>query len=312
MNYRTIFIFLLLLLPQLSNAASVSDFNPVAHWSFDEEDGIAYDSTPNGNDLTDNNTVGRVSGLIGNAADFEATQSEYFSITDNTSFTFGNNQLAISVWFDIETCASGYNPYFVKSGTAEFDFYGTNCLIDGIVEKDSGSPPYSNGGKSTVQSGITSGWHHICWFIDTDGDLRSYYDASDVTNYGNDNTNPIKDVNNNIRIGQRTGTQYYDGLLDEFSVFDSFSDGDTLCTTLYNSGTPLPYEETIASTTAPFLIPLHDNMPEIQSIVCETATCTINYATSTKTYANIDTMFILFLAVLISMVGMAVLTKKLL
>ena len=51
-------------------------------WRLEEESGTRYDGSPNGNHLADHDTVGWGTGQIGRAADFEAGNGEYLSISD--------------------------------------------------------------------------------------------------------------------------------------------------------------------------------------------------------------------------------------
>ena len=48
----------------------------------DEESGVRYDSSTNGNDLTEHNTVGSATGQVGRPPTWSLTNSEYLDIAD--------------------------------------------------------------------------------------------------------------------------------------------------------------------------------------------------------------------------------------
>lgn len=76
--------------------------NLVSHWKLDEASGTRADSFAS-NDLTDNNTVGSATGLINNAADFEAGNSEYLSHADNTDLRTGDVDFTFAGWVKLES-----------------------------------------------------------------------------------------------------------------------------------------------------------------------------------------------------------------
>jgi hyaluronoglucosaminidase len=69
--------------------------NLVAYWKLNETSSTRFDSTSNNNDLTDNNTVGSVTGKIGNAADFNGTN--YLSAPNNATFS-PTGHFTITAW----------------------------------------------------------------------------------------------------------------------------------------------------------------------------------------------------------------------
>jgi hypothetical protein len=74
----------------------------VAWWSLDEESGTRYDSHAS-YDLTDNNTVGYISGKQGNAADFVHANDEYLSAADISAPWSANSDMTIAAWIKIDT-----------------------------------------------------------------------------------------------------------------------------------------------------------------------------------------------------------------
>jgi hypothetical protein len=78
----------------------------VAHWELGEASGSRADSTANANTLVDNNTVTQATGLIGNAAQFVRTNSEWLSIADNANLSMGDIDFTIALWARWDTLAA--------------------------------------------------------------------------------------------------------------------------------------------------------------------------------------------------------------
>lgn len=79
--------------------------NLTAYWSMDEASGTRADSTGNGYDLTDNNTVPSGTGLINNAADFTAANSEYLNVN---SVPAQGLQLTVAGWLNLDVKTTAY------------------------------------------------------------------------------------------------------------------------------------------------------------------------------------------------------------
>jgi len=228
-------------------AAGISDYNPIAHWTCDETSGVRYDSTANAFDLTDNNTVSYATGLLSNACDFERGNSEYLSITDQAVLDLPSN-FTVNMWVNLESLPStySYSPgLFTKvasgSGYAiTIDWSGSNQPV--WVRHDAASSIIGTTGLSV------STWYMMTFTFD--GTNIKYYlnGASDASQqaYSAHTGN-----NYDLNIGRSTlyTTRYYDGLIDEISVFDTALTGAEVAV-LYNSGTPLPFTgESMSSTT---------------------------------------------------------------
>lgn len=76
----------------------------VAYWTMNEDSGTRADSAGD-NDLTDNNTVGAVPGIIGNAALFVAANNEYLECADDVALNIGGGDFSIQAWHREETAS---------------------------------------------------------------------------------------------------------------------------------------------------------------------------------------------------------------
>jgi prepilin-type N-terminal cleavage/methylation domain-containing protein len=87
----------------------------VAYWKLDESSGARYDSV-GASDLTDNNTVGYVSGAVNNAADFQ-NDSERLSVGGNADLRLTNAAWSLSFWFKADAVpVGGDSKYIISAG----------------------------------------------------------------------------------------------------------------------------------------------------------------------------------------------------
>ena len=112
----------MLLNPSMSFGSSTLNNGLVAVWKLEETSGTRNDSKGS-NHLTDNNTVLSAAGKLGTAADFEATNSEYLSIADNTDLSTGDIDFTFAFWVRLESKAA--NMFFATkqagAGSREFN-----------------------------------------------------------------------------------------------------------------------------------------------------------------------------------------------
>lgn len=246
---------MLVLLPSLSRAEdSIDDFSVVSHWTCDETSGVRYDSnTLNAYDLTDNNTVGYATGLLNNACDFEFDNSEYLSRATAVNIPDSNEARTISAWIKLESKNTGYGydialDYGAENTNQEFNLLYYNGATGSEADDKAFMDKYGSGLSGTVASLALGTWYH--YVITYDGtDVKWYLNGSSA---GSATAGTINTGSGDLNLGRRgagtMATGYYDGLLDEISIFSSALTA-TQVTTLYNSGTPLPYSYTAPSST---------------------------------------------------------------
>ena len=221
-------------------AAVPTDF--VSCWDLEESSGTRVDeNTSNSNDLTDNNTVTSGTGVQGNAADFEDTNSEYLSISDATQTGLDiTGDMTVSYWFNLETLPpSGDQNVFVAkwAGAGQqsivLDLYnsaGTYLLR--FVKRDSGGTAAN---ASHTISPSTGTWYHAVGTFDaTAQDLTIRFNDTSQTQDTSAQSS-IKDSNAPFHLGQYSGAFYHDGLIDIVEVYDRVLTGAEI-TSLYNSG----------------------------------------------------------------------------
>jgi len=226
----------LLLLPNLTLAVGISDFNPVSHWTCNETSGVRYDSnTTNSNDLTDNNTVSYATGLLGNACDFESGSSEYLSYADDAYFEF-DNSFTFSYWAKLESDVDGI--VIGKWNNTSQGFWVQNTGTGDVTLR------YTDEDQNTAdKAGMNEigTWHHIVLQYDA-GTVKYWQDGVYQTPAISVSNQTITDGSAIFTIGktQFFNSNYYDGLLDEIALFDDILATSTI-EDLYNAGTPLCY-----------------------------------------------------------------------
>lgn len=246
----------LLTLPLLTLAEdSIDDFSVVSHWTCDETSGVRYDSnTLNAYDLTDNNTVGYATGLLSNACDFETTNSEYLSRATAANIPISNANRTISAWINVESLNTGYSydvifDYGAESCNQEFNLLHTNAGTGGTTDDGPFMDKYCAGLSGTLATLPLSTWLH--YVIVYDGTNVKWY--KNGTSTGSATAGTINTATGDINVGRRgagaMAVGYFDGLIDEISVFDTALSA-TQVATLYNSGTPLPYTYTPPATSS--------------------------------------------------------------
>jgi MSHA biogenesis protein MshQ len=192
--------------------------NYVGVWHLNETSGTRYDSTSNGNHLTDQNTVAYVPGKIGGCADFEESASERLYITDaaQTNLDITGN-LTMQAWV---------KPESVPGSVTFLDKYaGSNAGYRMRIHSNSWFE-YSvyDGSTNEVRSPVPVNppdtWPPDTWYF-----LVGVYDGSDVIIY-TDAADPdtishsggISTNSEDFEIGARGNDKFYDGLIDEVRI----------------------------------------------------------------------------------------------
>ncbi len=231
--------------------------NLISYWKMDEASGNALDAH-GANDLTDNNTVGSATGIIGNARDFEADNSEFFNIADNADLSVDNTSngdigFTIQAWVKLES-QPGTLPIVGKfddnfSPGREYLLYwnsGTNRFTFGVTFD--GGEGFQQVSADTFGNISTGVWYLIhAWYDPLDSRLHI------CVNAGLDDSGLF--VSTNVidpptaapfTIGSYDSTTYFDGLIDEVGFWKRVLTSQER-TDLYNSGAGLAYPFTPAA-----------------------------------------------------------------
>ncbi len=212
----------------------------VSYWSLEEASGTRNDSHGTSH-LTDNNTVGSATGLVGTAADFEQDNSEYLSIADNVGLSTGDIDFSFAGWVYLETNV-GFPVLFSKGPAGvnrEYVFY----LAFGV-------PQWEATGTIAWGSSLSNGaWYHVVvWHTATTGSPANQLGI--VINNGTPVTGSTTgsglDGSDDFQLGAANSQSlYWDGLVDEFGFWKKVLT-PTEITWLYNSGAGRSYADIVA------------------------------------------------------------------
>lgn len=203
----------------------------VAYWKMDETSGVRYDAHAN-HDLTDNNTVGYTSGIIGNAAMSVAGNNEYL----NASGVFSTSLLSVSGWFTAGTSTAIFMQLLGGEDietqlyyNASYDnVYVTLVEYDGAIECEEWA--YFSVDETALSHAVlvqdrASQVIYVYW----NGALESTLDYSTCGDLPDSRDYDIRFLSNSA-------------LVDEVALYDRLLNSDEI-DTLYNAGDGLSYDE---------------------------------------------------------------------
>lgn len=225
------------------------------HWQLEETSGNRTGSL-NSTVLTDVNTVGYATGKQGNGGDFERSASEYLTVA--TAVGSGvDDDLSFGFWIKPESIPDGVSSYLFSQLFSYQIVDGTNSYYASLLL-------FRYGAANTIQillkgntttedyytHSLSAGtWYYIGFTVDKGTGYTLTINGSSVKT----GTAPTKKTSSPpsgdsyLEIGEsRDGTtrygRYYDGLMDELSVWNtarSVADYSAI----YNSGNGIPYDE---------------------------------------------------------------------
>lgn len=227
---KLLLLSLAILCPVLANAQLLIDpyrFGPTstlnngitAYWKLDEtSDGSGpvtrVDSGPNGQDLTDNNTVASAAGKINLAADLVSVNDESLSRADSPTMSTGDISFTFCAWvkYNIK------NRYILaKTDNATGDEYGLD------MTGDQWRFWIANGATYKVAT-TTGTWSTNTWYM-----IVGWHDASantvniQVNNgsvFSTDTAGTAPDSGGStFRLGQYRTVVPFDGLIDEVAFW---------------------------------------------------------------------------------------------
>ena len=220
----------------------ISSLSPIGWWRMGDNDGgtgtTITDQGSGGNDgtLTNGPTYSTDVPSFTNtySVDFDGTDDS-LDVSSTSDYAFGSSGFSISFWFkggstndssgygvnifDMRTSLGGSQPSLwieTKGASSLVKYYASNA--------------YRVSTTATINSGT---WYHLA--ITNDGSTTKIYLDGNSIGTGSDPTNYVAAP---LRIGGYHGNQnYYDGLVDEFAIFNSELSASDV-TAIYNSGTP--------------------------------------------------------------------------
>lgn len=232
----------------IKNDASLGDGNLVSVWLTDSS-GLLTD-LHGSNDLTNNNTVTLTTGVQGDAGDFEATNTEWLSITDASQTGLDiTGDISVAFWLKAESTTAGI--YVSKDDASDRSFWfqidgagKTNCFFQ------DGSNNQTRFRQTTATVTDTATDYHIVMTIDVSvPSCTMYVDGSSVAVTTElSAATSIKNSATPFEIGRFGGnSNYVDGIINQVAIYSKILDA-TDASNLYNSGSGIPYEAATAFT----------------------------------------------------------------
>ncbi len=208
-----------------SPISRISQTSLVSYWNLDETSGTRAKTagTCTSCDLTDNATVTYAPGRLKNAGDFETSNSEYLSITDNADLSTGNVDFSLSAWVNLESKPAGGAAII---GKGNFDA-GSEYILQysGSLDRfhfesrnsaDSGNQTVT---ANNLGSPSTEQWYFIVAWHDATADTMNIQ----VNNGAVDSasaTGGVYDGTNTFNIGALSNAgRPWDGKIDEVAFW---------------------------------------------------------------------------------------------
>jgi len=231
--------------------------NLISVWGLNEQSGQANAPDSHGtNDLT------QTGGTIGAGAapanllasrDFEAGDTEYFTIASNSSLQTGNIDFSVTAWVNAESLVN-FPIIAMKGwkGTNDTDkewvlYYSTSQNKFVFQMLDSGLNLY-NLEASNFGTASTGVWYFVAARYDSVNNLM-YISVNNGTPNTLANSNGANAGTDPFEIGASTPQSlYWDGLIAQVSFWKKFVSSDEL-TELYNDGDALDYYDWDAGDT---------------------------------------------------------------
>lgn len=219
--------------------------NLISYWKLDETTGDRVDSVvASGNDLSVVNTVGYGTGIISNAASFDATNQQRLKIDDGDqtglditgdhSYSFWINMASVPTYFAIAGKDDGY--------TSGYELMQASGLL--YINFASAPATYAQWNATALEAGDIGDWVHIVVTVDvssaTGGIIYKNGSPLSMSAKGGTATSVIGNTVEFHLGGRAENARTINGLLDEVGFWSRVLTSDEV-TELYNSGAGLTY-----------------------------------------------------------------------
>ena len=212
----------------------------------------------------DNNTVLFETGLIGNAALFVRTSSEYLSIADDAAFDL-TDDFTISLWVRDTHSAAGWQGILAKENwNGNTGYLLRSDVVDGLAWSENSSNP------ATLETGLPniildSEWHQIV-ITKNSGVSRLYVDGRPWDSATDTLTANSEDVYLGARHLNTGGgsLDHYDGSIDLFGVWSRVLTASELIE-MYNERQGLAWPFTGAPTVSSLITGLSYYWPMVEA-----------------------------------------------
>lgn len=223
---------------------------PDAYYKFDEASGNASDSTVGGNTLTNNGTCLYTSAQLNNGVNFVSATSQYMSHANAAAFQ-ATTSISISGWVKFAVLPGGAQANYVskaeaasqRSYTIEFGVEPNGMYIFSSKDGTANAGSYDEFDSAASLFAATT-WYHVVIIYDvTNGSVQCYVNnvAKAITRRAAQNVSTLFNGTDSFTVGGNTFGRYSDCQIDELGFWKNYKLTSSEVTSLYNSGSPLPY-----------------------------------------------------------------------
>jgi hypothetical protein len=214
----------------------------ISVWELNEASGNALDSHGSNDATETGGTIGAASGPAGlaGARDFEAGDTEWFTVSDNTDLSTGNIDFSLSAWVNAESLAA------TMWIAGKWLTTGNNREYSLVYNSGAGRLTFriSNDGTAVIDTNWSSGSSTATWYFLAGGHNATANDAWVSVNAGTPVTTShstgVKDGTSAFHIGSRDSpADYWDGLVAQVALWKRDIRSDLA--ELYAAGSGLPY-----------------------------------------------------------------------
>jgi hypothetical protein len=240
----------------------------VSYWEMEETSGTRIDSH-GVNDLTDNNTVLSATGITGNGADFEKTNSEYLSIVDGSQTGLDiTSDISLSCWVKLESQPSDPDAYALAYKWSSLQqSYGFMYVLESSVYKlRFVCYTTCSGANISISKNLSAAftlgtWYHVAIVFDAaghpsgTGTVEYYVNGVSLGTTTDNSATGMSNCTGTFCIGALTNIQWFtDGLVDEVGIWSKVLSKSEV-RALYGYGAPPNYED-VASSIVPSMATL--------------------------------------------------------
>jgi len=238
--------------PSPLSATAVSALN--AWWEFEEASGTRYDTHAT-YDLTVGNDPNQVTGKHGYAAGFVAANNDYLYHNDTADLRFGDQDWAVTFWFNITSAATA-NPRFIQKGGATG--YTEFLVVSSLSYVHTPQAHVWDGAATPSVLGIVTWpstlaedtWYWMCVWHDASA-KTIYMQINDATPQSDTYTGTAGSNTGAFTLGRAPAANFqYNGAMDDLAFWQgAFPDADDRAA-LYKAGVGSTYIQAIAPTWA--------------------------------------------------------------
>lgn len=256
--------------------------NTIVYYSFDNDNissSNPLDLSPNNNDGTNNGATTGQTGILNQAFTYDGTNDYISSPIDD----FGTGNFSINLWFKEDNLPVATEPILSSADTGN-RFY-INMHTDGRIYILSNDGSSSSDFSTNYFS--TNNWHMMT--LTRTGSTWKFYMNSTLEDTWTLSSGDIS--SSTWKIGA-ISTFFYDGSIDEFSVFD-YVLNQTEINFLYNSGSPTDTQQYpfLAGWTEP---PYYNTTVGFPNPFTVTAPSTVEYINFGARWYEYDNLYLYF------------------